>query len=55
MPSPFSCTPVIRECSSKKTQVEKKQNKTNSPITVTLHLAGPGIGFVFEKGIFTSK
>ena len=27
MPSPFPCSPVIRECSSKKTQIEKKKKK----------------------------
>ena len=27
MPSPFPCSPVIRECSWKKTQVEKKKKK----------------------------
>ena len=25
MPSPFHCTPVIRECSQKETQIEKKK------------------------------
>ena len=25
MPSPFPCKPVIRECSGKKTQIEKKR------------------------------
>ena len=25
MPSPFPCSTVIRECSSKKTQIEKKR------------------------------
>ena len=24
MPSPFPCSPVVRECSGKKTQIEKK-------------------------------
>ena len=27
MPSPFPCSPVIRECSWKKTQIEKKKKK----------------------------
>ena len=30
MPSPFPCSPVIREWSWKKTQIEKKQKKNRS-------------------------
>ena len=33
MPSPFPCSPVIRECSWKKTQIEKKNFIINSPDT----------------------
>ena len=29
MPSPFPCSPVIRECSWKKTQIEKKNKQAN--------------------------
>ena len=28
MPSPFPCSPVIRECSRKKTQIEKKMHRS---------------------------
>ena len=30
MPSPFPCSPVIRKCSWKKTQIEKNKQKNNN-------------------------
>ena len=42
MPSPFPCSPVIRECSWKQTQMEKTNNKT------IVFILGPYTNKVFE-------
>ena len=36
MPSPFPCSPVVRECSWKKTQIEKKNDSQSIPVMALL-------------------
>ena len=43
MPSPFPCSLVIRECCWKKTQIEKKQKKTDSQCHI-IHLDTQDVG-----------
>ena len=36
MPSPFPCSPVTRECSWKKTQIEKKKKTVSGWVSISL-------------------
>ena len=60
MPSPFPCSPVIRECSWRKTQIEKKNKKKEYNADQTdiffsdiktqfIEIFGENIGDYFEK------
>ena len=50
MPSPFPCSPVIRECLWKKTQIEKKKKKKE--ISPWLEHATTYKGFFIDKVVF---
>ena len=39
MPSPFPCSSVIRECSLKKTQIEKKKKKSYTAFLLQVRCA----------------